>query len=657
MLKGLFKSSRRRRQAALVFGLCLSLNGAAWLLGELVLLPGFAERERVRAALHLKRIENFMAREGEHLRRLAAGVAVDIRRLEPFAPFGCIRPAALAELADVQKVDALVVYDGRGRVFLGCDDGLSARLVETLPLANLHSGGFVDRFGLHGVDDGVWLLAMVPVAFPSGGAGGVLLGRHLDANRLGTIADILEYDMQLGLAPVHAEERPAEGEVRLDRGSPEVLLAQTLIEDFDGVSRIKIVLRLGREAMAQGRLTVKAMQLWVGGLSVVFAGLAFFALGLLDRGAEKSVILRELMERSGEALLLVLPDGTISAANPRGRELLGIDSDGSGSAPKVDALLFGLGEDRHPADMAFPGESPRTVLELPLPSGGKATLEVDAVEVKLDGREHLLMQLRDVSLKKEAERLARLASLGELAAGVAHEINNPAGMIQRNLDFVSDVLTDALPLLAERADAARLTLGGVELDAVREQLPQLVDDMALGCRRIGEIVRDLKDFAREDSAAQESAFDLNEAVGAAVRLLNSTLRKATDHFSAELAADLPPTQGSLRQIEQVVLNLLQNACQALPDRSRSIRIVTSHDARAGVNRLRIIDAGEGIPEELLDRIMEPFFTTRRESGGTGLGLSVSSRIVRNHQGALEFASKRGHGTVVTLTLPAVKEQT
>lgn len=272
------------------------------------------------------------------------------------------------------------------------------------------------------------------------------------------------------------------------------------------------------------------------------------------------------------------------------------------------------------------------------------------------GRYRQLQEQRLVASRREVERVARLAVVGELAAGVAHEINNPNGMIQRNLEFVGDVLDDALPLLAERADAGRLTLGGIDFDLARSQLPQLLTDMTRGSRRIGEIVRDLKDFARDDSPDNMGPFDVNEAVAVAARLLDGAIRKATDEFRLELTAGLPAVTGNLRQIEQVVVNLVQNACLALPTRDRAVSVTT----RCGDSRrfviVEVADEGVGMDAPTLEKIFDPFFTTRRESGGTGLGLSVSLRIVKRHGGKLDVVSAPGRGTTLTLTIPVFQEK-
>lgn len=121
-------------------------------------------------------------------------------------------------------------------------------------------------------------------------------------------------------------------------------------------------------------------------------------------------------------------------------------------------------------------------------------------------------------------------------------------------------------------------------------------------------------------------------------------------------ADMPLLLGNMQRIEQVIINLVVNACQALPDRSRSITIRTSFDAPASEAVLEVADQGVGIAAENLPRLTESFFTTRREEGGTGLGLSVSARIVREHGGTLSFESSPGEGTRVILRLPVAAEE-
>jgi signal transduction histidine kinase len=135
-------------------------------------------------------------------------------------------------------------------------------------------------------------------------------------------------------------------------------------------------------------------------------------------------------------------------------------------------------------------------------------------------------------------------------------------------------------------------------------------------------------------------------------LLSNLVKKATDHLSVDLSPGLPAFRGNAQQVEQVVVNLVHNACQAVLDRRQPISITTYRDGgREGIV-LEVRDGGVGIPPDQLQRVMDPFFTTKRDSGGTGLGLSVSASIVKEHRGTLEFASEPGKGTTVRAWFPA-----
>lgn len=258
-------------------------------------------------------------------------------------------------------------------------------------------------------------------------------------------------------------------------------------------------------------------------------------------------------------------------------------------------------------------------------------------------------------LRDEAQRATRLASLGELAAGMAHEINNPNGLILLNLPILFDCFSDAL---AEFEGAQmQPTLGGLAFDRVCTELPELLQETQQAARRIKRIVDDLKDFVRQESSESGEIFDLNEVVRAATRMLANPIRTATDHFTLACAESLPPVRGNFQRLEQVVVNLTVNACQALPDRSRKLQLRTSFDPPTGEVLLRVLDEGVGIDPDNLPHLTDPFFTTRRDQGGTGLGLSVSARIVHEHEGQLEFNSTPGRGTIVTLRLPAVIKET
>ena len=268
---------------------------------------------------------------------------------------------------------------------------------------------------------------------------------------------------------------------------------------------------------------------------------------------------------------------------------------------------------------------------------------------------NVIQQASDITekirLRKEAEAANRLASLGELAAGVAHEINNPNGLNLLYLPVLQDVFADC-DLLFEtcREEHGDFRLGGLPFRRVREEMPQMLAEMLDGARRIQRIVEDLKTFARPHEE-EGGSFDLNGSVQTAVRLAGNTLKKATANFTVAYADDLPAAWGNAQRIEQVILNLLLNACQALSDPAQAISVATTLDAATEQLLVEIRDEGRGITPEISARLTEPFFTTRRETGGTGLGLSVSNRIVREHHGRLDFLSTPGGGTTVRLALP------
>lgn len=249
----------------------------------------------------------------------------------------------------------------------------------------------------------------------------------------------------------------------------------------------------------------------------------------------------------------------------------------------------------------------------------------------------------------------KMASLGTLLSGVAHEINNPNGLILLNMPRFMEAFAAAEPILeAHYREQGDFMFGCLKYSRMRRELPLMFEETLNGARQIRRIVDDLKDFARRDDSGSSTSFNLNDVLRAAARLVDNTIRKATRRFSLNYADHLPDVHGSAQRIEQVVVNLLVNACQALEDSDQRITVTTACN-ETGLVTLTVEDEGRGIAPEHLPQLMDPFFTTKRESGGTGLGLWVSAGIVKEHGGSLTFAPGAVRGTIVTLTLPAAKE--
>lgn len=260
-----------------------------------------------------------------------------------------------------------------------------------------------------------------------------------------------------------------------------------------------------------------------------------------------------------------------------------------------------------------------------------------------------------VRLREEATRAAHLAALGELAAGVAHEVNNPTGLILLDLPALRDAFRDARPVLDEHFQRiGDFPFAGLKYSLMRDQLPAMFDEVIEGAQRIKHIVEELKDFSRPTDPQQFDLLDLNEVVAKAISLTGGQMRKFTDHFTVQFSPERTLVQGSVHRLEQVMINLLLNAGQSLPDRSRGVTVSVIQRTAARRNAIVIQDQGVGIAPDHLRQITDPFFTTRRETGGTGLGLSVSSRIVQEHNGTIHFDSEPEVGTTVTVELPLVE---
>jgi polar amino acid transport system substrate-binding protein len=279
-----------------------------------------------------------------------------------------------------------------------------------------------------------------------------------------------------------------------------------------------------------------------------------------------------------------------------------------------------------------------------------AALEREVQERKRAAEE---LQLR----QQQLVQADKMASVGILVSGVAHEINNPNALILLNAPLLMDYLQDIQPIVeAHYQERGDFTVAGLPYSRMRTKVPAKLAEIQDNAKKIKRIVDDLKDFARRDESQHALLLDMNAIVQTAVRLVENTIGKSTNRFRASYAQELPKIRGNAQRIEQVIVNLIINACQALRKNDERIGLATRFDRASGEVVLEISDEGEGITPEDLPRVTDPFFTTKRESGGTGLGLSVSAGIVREHRGSLEFISTVGQGTTVTLRLPAISEE-
>jgi len=268
-------------------------------------------------------------------------------------------------------------------------------------------------------------------------------------------------------------------------------------------------------------------------------------------------------------------------------------------------------------------------------------------------------QRAEEELLRNQEQLvqsSKMAAIGTLVSGVAHEINNPNGLILLNMKMLQEIYEGIGKITEEKYEKeGDFDLGKWRYSDLRGNLAPMMAETIEASRRIARIVDDLKNFSRRDDHDLNEDVDLNAVAMTAIRLVRNIIRKATDSFVARYGEGLPRVRGNAQRIEQVIVNLILNACQALPDRTKGVTLTTSWDADRRMVVLEVADEGIGIAAEQMQYITDPFYTTKREQGGTGLGLSVSMIIIKEHGGLINFASSQGKGTTVTLSLPALTD--
>jgi signal transduction histidine kinase len=252
----------------------------------------------------------------------------------------------------------------------------------------------------------------------------------------------------------------------------------------------------------------------------------------------------------------------------------------------------------------------------------------------------------------------KMASIGQLAAGMAHEINNPIGFVSSNLSTLGDYVSGMLAVIAgfeaiegELSEASRRRLAAikerVELTFLRGDVLSLLKESSEGIRRVRQIIRDLTDFSHVDDAQWQRA-DLHRGLDSTLNIVHNEVKYVADVVKDYGA--IPDVECLPSQLNQVFLNMLVNASQAIKGKRGTITVRTGRASAEHVF-VEISDNGEGIPRENLKRIFDPFFTTKPVGKGTGLGLSLSYGIVAKHSGQIEVRSELGVGTTFRIVLP------
>lgn len=373
---------------------------------------------------------------------------------------------------------------------------------------------------------------------------------------------------------------------------------------------------------------------------------------------------KALAENANDAILILAADGCVKFSNNRSSEISGY------SNRRIKGMHF--------SSLIHPSELPTMKRRFEKRISGEEIVRTyetrvmrengKVIPVEITGARTIWQEepadvviIRDISERKQAEemfqeqqqqlmRVDKLASLGELVAGVAHEVNNPNQAIAMNARFLQDGISDLFSLAesGEKADAD-MRLAGIQYDEFKSSAQTALSEMNTSTMRIDHIVKELKRFVRGGSSGDFVQSDINRIVRTVAELSRYIIRNSTDQFSLDLSPNLPEVLADHIALEQVILNLLQNSCQALSRRDQKVTIKTR--AEDGYVNIVVSDEGIGIPEQDIPRLTQSFFTTKEGRGGTGLGLTVSSRIIREHRGSISFESEEGAGTSVLVRIP------
>jgi PAS domain S-box-containing protein len=392
-----------------------------------------------------------------------------------------------------------------------------------------------------------------------------------------------------------------------------------------------------------------------------------------SRSLESSETLhRHLTEVSSDLISRHAPDGVTLYVSPAATEVLGIPPEeliGRNSLELVhpDDLTAILGPEGAMSDLAD-----RAVMTFRLRHGDGHWVWVEGVPSLLRDSEGTVTEVqlssRDITERKvreaEIEQAQRLEALGRLSAGLAHEINSPIQYVGDNARFLAEAYEELLTLVSryhelihstepmpwvDRLEKIQEAESGIEFEYLQREVPVAVDQTLAGIDRVATIVRAMKTFSHPGDKEPVPA-DLSEALMATVTVTRPQVTGVAD-LEMELA-DLPSVRCSVGDINQVFLNLIVNAADAIEETGKrgTIRLTTAVDG--GDVIIRIGDTGPGIPDDVFPKIFDPFFTTKEVGRGSGQGLPLARAVIeKGHGGTLTVESRPGHGTTFTVRLP------
>jgi signal transduction histidine kinase len=253
--------------------------------------------------------------------------------------------------------------------------------------------------------------------------------------------------------------------------------------------------------------------------------------------------------------------------------------------------------------------------------------------------------------QEQLNHVEKLATIGTLVSSVAHEINNPNNAIMLTANTLENLWKYLQPLLDDHIGATdELMIGGIPYSEMKREVAEGLLRTRRNSERIKNIVEELRIFSRKETGQFSQNITVNQVVASALTIVENSLRKSTSHLSVNYGDNIPVVKGNHQQLEQAIINLLNNAGQSILSQEQGISISTRVNGKKDTVLITVQDEGKGIPHDVMQRLFEPFYTTKGPEG-TGLGLSICNRIIQSHRGKIEIESEPGKGTTATIRLP------
>ncbi|WP_171974835.1 CHASE4 domain-containing protein [Leptolyngbya sp. 'hensonii'] len=597
------------------------------------------------------------------------------------------------------KVNLILFIDTKNRIVFGSGfdlkkkqllpvpQGLQQRLVATDPLIQASQTRQATLTGIVVLPEGPMLLTAQPILTSEGKGpvrGTAIFGRYLDSKSITDLSQATQ--LSLSAYPANHPNLPLDFQTVQPRLSPESPIAiaplsekslggYVLLPDIYQQSGLLLRIEIPRTIYQQSRRSQQELILTIAIVGVVFGGVTLLLL-------ERLVLSRLGRLSQGVRKIRASQDLSLRLSLPGNDELSVLARDMNGLLENLDLSQNALQRNlTHLAEVNQDLQMTMQCLQREIKERQQAESALQQSEQQLVARtaqlEATLQDLQQAQM--QLIQSEKMSGLGQLVAGVAHEINNPVNFIRGNISYANRYLKDLLDLLHLYRSQPSLSTPEIQareeeidLEFLLEDLSRLFSSMQVGVNRINDIVRSLRTFSRLDEAAVKTV-DLHEGMDSTLMILQHRLKANADSAAIKVVkdyGDLPPIECYAGQLNQVFMNILANAIDALEEQeqrlqqqpiplpltedntwNKQIRIGTEL-ADSRTVRIRIADNGPGMDETVRQRMFDPFFTTKAIGKGTGMGMSISYQvIVEKHRGRLHCASVLGQGTEFIIEIP------